>query len=1256
MKWVDSRDLSNWASRRDSEQTLQYVVRKLIRATADGIRKINFPSGDNIYLKGWDGILVADSGTDIIPEGTSVWEFGTSVNPKGKADTDYENRSANALGLDTSQTTFVFVTPRTWANAEDWVNNKNAEGIWKGVKVINGPILEQWIEEAPSVGSWLAKHIGKLPEEGILSTEDFWDEWSTGPKIRLNPEMILGGRAQQAEELADYFTKSVSCAVKAISRDETIAFIISSFKGNIDLEEDFFSRSIIVENAETFRKLAATINPLIIIPRFDDPGIMNIAEKKGHTILVPLDINSPNNWANIIKLPPIDRDAFVSALIKAGLKKEEAERHSRESARNITVLRRQLEFERSLPIWARPENVRYMLPALIVGRWNDATLGDRAVIAEIAGDSYESYIEKLKRWQFSPDSPIIKIGNLWRLTSPLDAWTHASINLAAHDFLRFRKAALNILSEINPTFQLRAEDRYLASFYGKKREYSEAIREGVLHSLILTSIFGDQLSFDLPSNGAQWVDDIIYELLKNDDIELWKSFERLLPLISEASPHSFLYCAEEFIDKPASPITALFDEDPGFMTPKAYYTGLLWALEGLAWHPDFFSRSILLLAKLASVDPGGSLSNRPINSLYEIFKSWHPQTAATLEDRIQVLQTMSKKQPEIAWKILASMLPSGRETASPTHKMRWRSAAIDTERMTIFEKEIYDTVTKVLERLMSDFEMDETRLASLIDLSVDLPFIERERLLKFIQGYIGRVEHRENLLWHAARKILSRHRSYPDAPWSLPEPALEPYQKIYDLLVPESDLDRKTWLFNEHFPLFAEGKIVPGGSWQEEHEEILKRRRHALEEIYNDYGIKKIIEISQTVTEPWIMGETFGYISIGEEEMAELLLSLNDEEDSRFIPPVLFRKSILLGIDWAIDLYQKLANRGFSGIALAKYLAFLKQGMDIWNFIETLEQQIQDLYWKTVKPSFYTNEETIYGLIKLIEYHRYISALNHLSYSQLSEIPSSLLYTLLNDFATVPSEEKGLDYHPVEQIFEELSKREDITKDALIQLEWLYLPIIANRNSHRGTTQLHKELAENPGSFVQVLGWGHKPDSEEKAEAVPDGYTDGMLRERGQRAIDLLQSFKLVPGNVENEEFNFATLQSWVEAVRLGAESSGRIEVADRYIGKILANYPRKQDEDWPPEQICDILESIATEDVLDSFRRATFSKYSSSTRGAFDGGDIERNKAAFFKKIGDRTRNKFPSVAKIFYELEKYFAEDAKRMDNSAERDRLEY
>ena len=76
MRWINSTDLKLWAPRRDCQENLPLLVRRLIRAHVTKIKNIKFPAGDNILIGGWDGILESDDENEYIPKGISVWEVG----------------------------------------------------------------------------------------------------------------------------------------------------------------------------------------------------------------------------------------------------------------------------------------------------------------------------------------------------------------------------------------------------------------------------------------------------------------------------------------------------------------------------------------------------------------------------------------------------------------------------------------------------------------------------------------------------------------------------------------------------------------------------------------------------------------------------------------------------------------------------------------------------------------------------------------------------------------------------------------------------------------------------------------------------------------------------------------------------------------------------------------------------------------------------------------------------------------------------
>ena len=125
----------------------------------------------------------------------------------------------------------------------------------------------------------------------------------------------------------------------------------------------------------------------------------------------------------------------------------------------------------------------------------------------------------------------------------------------------------------------------------------------------------------------------------------WAALSNQLPLLAEAAPAAFLEAVKSELRSKSGSIIELFkDHGDTFFSP-CLHSGLLWALETLAWHPPYLLPTSLLLAELSERDPGGRWSNRPGNSLTEIFCSWLPHTAEPVDQRIQALRGISEKKP-----------------------------------------------------------------------------------------------------------------------------------------------------------------------------------------------------------------------------------------------------------------------------------------------------------------------------------------------------------------------------------------------------------------------------------------------------------------------------------------------------------------------------------------------------------------------------------------------------------------------------------
>lgn len=223
MKWITTQHLKQWADTIGSRSALSQLISDLIRASASDISSIRFPTGAASQMRGWDGHLVSLGVPPYVPAGESGWEFGTDKDVRNKANGDYATRTAAPGSINQAAATFVFVSPREWADAETWAAEKQTEGKWKDVKVVDGVALEDWLFLCPAVAARLARDISIMPKVGVRGTDQFWDEYAKQFKPDLTADVLLADRQSQADTIQMRATGTIHIW-QADSTEEVIAF------------------------------------------------------------------------------------------------------------------------------------------------------------------------------------------------------------------------------------------------------------------------------------------------------------------------------------------------------------------------------------------------------------------------------------------------------------------------------------------------------------------------------------------------------------------------------------------------------------------------------------------------------------------------------------------------------------------------------------------------------------------------------------------------------------------------------------------------------------------------------------------------------------------------------------------------------------------------------------------------------------------------------------------------------------------------
>lgn len=263
------------------------MVRRLIAATVTEVTELTISGDEHVGLPGYDGIVSSPIQTPFVPQGRSVWEFGTDADILRKANKDYKKRTEGSLGIDRSATTFVFVTPRRWPGAQKWVEEKSALGNWKAVAVRTSAYLYAALETTPRTHIWFSEQLG-IRSNGVSTLEHWWNQFTSGTQGLQTPELLVAGRADQAAQLLRRFVDEDSAHIwiKAPSTDDVLAFVAAVIKmAEPDIRQELLDRALVVFEPGALMDLSRTTGLLILVP-FEESLIRHADLVSGHRVVM----------------------------------------------------------------------------------------------------------------------------------------------------------------------------------------------------------------------------------------------------------------------------------------------------------------------------------------------------------------------------------------------------------------------------------------------------------------------------------------------------------------------------------------------------------------------------------------------------------------------------------------------------------------------------------------------------------------------------------------------------------------------------------------------------------------------------------------------------------------------------------------------------------------------------------------------------------------------------------------------------------
>jgi hypothetical protein len=851
---------------------------------------------------------------------------------------------------------------------------------------------------------------------------------------------------------------------------------------------------------------------------------------------------------------------------------------AQKSGGNLGSLLRCLQNLSLMPEWAEGSVAAELAIAAVLGSWNEKSEADRSVVENVSGKIYGEWIVKMREVALRPGTPLNQGDGSWKFVSRYEGWYALGPRLFDEQLDRLKTAAISVLQEKDPKFDLSPRERHAASIHGKVLTHSQLLRNGLAESLALLGSHPKALTSCTRGKAEATAILAVRAILADSDWLRWASLNDLLPLLAEAAPAEFLVCVEKELSREPCLFDEIFAQEGDGFLEGTYISGLLWALETLAWDADLLSRVVICLGELAARDPGGRWANRPANSLTTILLPWLPQTCAPVAKRIGAVTMLLAELPDIGWKLLVSLLPQYHSTSSGSRKPAWRDTIPDDWPKGVSRIEYIEQAKLYSELALNVAQGDRSKLAELIRHLEHLPPTANEQLLAYLRSdaVLTMAEAERLVLWTELVDLVARHRKFSDTDWAMQPAQTDKIANLADRLAPSAPIFRHQRLFSERdFDLYEEI-----GNYEEQHAELEGRRQRALQEIVTNGGVQAVLDFANVVQSPWRVGIAFGVVADDDVDGLVLPSLLETEQKSlaQFMNGFVWSRFHSRSWSWV----DKINTSQWSSTQIAQFFSLLPFMPDTWKRATRLLENKESLYWKKTSATPYDTDARLdRALDKLIEYGRPYAAIRCLHMMMLGKQPFDNGRAIRALLGALQSSERvhATVSHEIIEIIKALQNDPGTNPDDLFKVEWAYLPLL-NRIRDASPQLLGRRLATEPKFFCEVIRLVFRS----KDEAQPIEEPTEEKKKVAANAYRLLSEWRVPPGIQVDGSYNGDTFSAWLEAVKKECTETGHLEIAMTMLGHVLINVPPDGSGLWIHHSAATALNAKDAEDMRKGF------------------------------------------------------------------------
>lgn len=523
-----------------SENIIPNLIHRLIRETITNVTYSRFPSYDDVFAPGVDGLVKGNTTLHrFLPTGDLYFEIGTNTDcykSISKINSDYQKRKNDNSIVDKKNYTYIAITTSILnsTNKQTKCDEYIKENIFKNVLILDAIDITNWMEEHINICIWFLQNYGeKIDDYDISLVSNEWEKISKVTIPNLTNDLFIAGNESNSKKLIEDLketqtNKIFTIASEHYGRDFAYAFCISSLMNS--KFDELIERAIVVNSQSGMNYVNAFCKDKIVLVNF------NCLDDR-----FAIDLNNTYIFFDTlfevdIQLNMIQQRIFENEVAKLGYFGSDASRISFIVNYNVLALRRFLTKIPSvkIPLWSKKSEKNELIPLLLMGEINMDKIGDLEFLKSMIGDNTDAYTEKLNLWSEINQSPILKYDNIYRISSRKECFDFVRVDIFSLKLKSIEEKMILALSEV------KKQNINKWYFNDESYKWSDRLINNVLDGFIILSnkSKNNQIHFDL------FVEKILTNTYGNYELALTIShhFNKLC----ELSPSSYIsYLSKE---------------------------------------------------------------------------------------------------------------------------------------------------------------------------------------------------------------------------------------------------------------------------------------------------------------------------------------------------------------------------------------------------------------------------------------------------------------------------------------------------------------------------------------------------------------------------------------------------------------------------------------------------------------------------------------------------------------------------------------